>query len=179
MRKTGPLSIWNFCRLNIEWVQLFVSSSRNSSRASSASFASSNNPRISLPPTLSLLSVVIVLASLPLLQFIDLSVVELSRYGVLSDPDIDGFDEVAKYSGAEKEDVVTRHAGVIDVGSLVLLEENTQSHERTRPSCCLYLLRGLDPRYPQCVIRPAMESSSSGVKKGCKCRLLGLEGRTG
>ena len=75
-------------------------------------------------PTLSLLSVVIVLASLPLLQFIDLPVVELSHYGVLSDPDIDGFYEVAEYPGAEKEDVVTRRPGVIGVGPLALLEED-------------------------------------------------------
>ena len=43
---------------------------------------------------------------------------------MLSDPDIDGFYEVAEYPGAEKEDVVTRRAGVIGVGPLALLEED-------------------------------------------------------
>ena len=46
---------------------------------------------------------------------------------MLSDPDIDGFYEVAEYPGAEKEDVVTRRAGVIGVGPLALLEEDIES----------------------------------------------------
>ena len=79
------------------------------------------------PPTLSLLSVVIVLASFPHQQFIDLQVVELGHYSVLANPDIDGFYEVAEYPGTEKEDVVTRRAGVVGVGPPALLEEDIES----------------------------------------------------
>jgi len=60
----------------------------------------------------SLLSIVLVLAGLPLLQLLNLPVVAFGHYAVSSDPDLDGFDEVVERLGAENEDVATRSAGV-------------------------------------------------------------------
>src|SRR5258708_14056939 len=79
----------------------------------------------------SLPSVVLVIATLPLLQLLNVPVVMVGHYAVSSDPDLHGFDEAVERLGAEKEDVTTRRTGVCegvaDVSPLVWWEEDTAS----------------------------------------------------
>ena len=88
----------------------------------------------------SFLNVILVLVSLLLLQLLNLllqrlnlSVVVVGHYAVLSDPELDGFDKVAKCLGAEKEDVATRCAGVcvgvVNVKALVWWEEDMANRD--------------------------------------------------